>query len=67
MKNRTRTALLLLGLLAATTTAAACPLDDVEAVATCAASIVGPDGQDERIRNFDSNVDVIDQNPVCLN
>lgn len=43
------------------------PVGIATAVVTCADSIVGPDGENERIRNVWVNVDVVDQNPECLN
>ena len=64
----TISALLVLGLLA-TTAAVACPVDDAlaaaGAIASCVASIPGPDGDDEQIRNIDTGVDVIDQDHPC--
>ena len=64
MKTGFLTALLLLGMLAPMTAALACP---AEAIVTCVVSIVGPDGQDEYVRNVDTGVDVIDQQHPCTN
>ncbi len=36
------------------------------AVAGAAASIASPDGDDEQVRNVDTGLEVIDQNPACL-
>lgn len=67
MKTPLVTTLLLLGMLASAGTALADPIDDAVAAATCVASIAGPDGQEERVRNVHLHVDVIDQHPECLN
>jgi hypothetical protein len=45
MKTGTMTALLVLGMLAATTNALACPVDDAKAVLYCAVSVVHTDGE----------------------
>ena len=67
MKTGIVMALLLLGVLSPMSLAAADhEVDLVIAVATCVASIASPDGQDEHVRNFDTGVDVIDQDPECL-
>jgi hypothetical protein len=64
-------AALLLASLAFAGTALACPVDDAvaaaEAVASCVASIPGPDGQTEHVNRFDTGVDVIDQDHPCTN
>lgn len=68
MKTTLLTALLL-SALAIAGTASACPVDDavdtVTGVATCVASIPGPDGDDEQVRNVDTGVDVVDQDHPC--
>ncbi|HEX2022649.1 MAG TPA: hypothetical protein VHH36_08040 [Candidatus Thermoplasmatota archaeon] len=37
-----------------------------EGVVACLLSIPGPDGQEERVRNVRTGVDVVDQDPECL-
>lgn len=67
MKTGFVAALLLLGTLAPMTTALADPVDDAVAIATCVASIAGPDGQPEHVGPITTGLDVIDQHPACLN
>jgi hypothetical protein len=58
-------AALLLASLAFAGTALAGPVEDAEAIASCAASIPGPDGQTEHVNRLDTGVDVIDQDHPC--
>jgi hypothetical protein len=70
MKTTIVATLLLLGTLALAGSALADPIDDAVAtagaVASCAASVVGPDGQPEHVGNVYPGVDAIDQDPACL-
>lgn len=64
MKTTTLSALLVLGLLATSATALACPLDPV---VDCATDLTDGDGQNDRVRNVELPVDVLDQDgaPAC--
>lgn len=64
MKTATLSALLVLGLLATSATALACPIDPV---VDCATDLTDGDGQPDRVGHVWLNVDLLDQNgtPAC--